>query len=110
MLATEYAEYYRVEAQNDNEDDYTFRNRVANALRGMGRIIEAHEVFQDERYEQSDTVMGGVTGAIAQALQGTNYSGDAIGNDVASGIVAQDDRLGLTPDMALMMMELFGGR
>ncbi len=108
MLATEYAEYYSIASQEESESDYTFRNRVANALREMGHVIEAHEAFQDKRYEQSDDVMGGVIGAMAQALQGTNYSGDPIGNDIAAGVVAQDDRPKLTPEMALLMIELFG--
>lgn len=109
MLATEYAEYYEIEAQGDDEPDTTFRNRVANVLRESGRLIEAHEAYQDERYEQSDNVMGGVIGAVAQALQGTNYSGDQIGNDIAAGVVARDNRPKVPPEMALLMVALFGG-
>jgi len=109
MLATDYAEYYEIEAQREGEDDYAFRNRVANALRARGRLIEAHEAFRNERYEQSDDVMGGVIGAVAQAMQGTSYRGDPIGNDIAAGVVAQDDKPKLTPEMAMLMVELFGG-
>jgi hypothetical protein len=47
MLATKYAEYYEIEAQHENEDNVSFRKRVASALREMGHIIEAHEVYTE---------------------------------------------------------------
>lgn len=85
MLATEYAEYHGVEAQREGESDVEFRERVATALRNMGHLIEAHEAYQDERYESSDSVMTGLFGAVAQALQDTRYGGDPVGNDIAAG-------------------------
>ena len=87
MLATEYAEYYGVEAQREGESDAAFRGRVSTALRNGGHVIEAHEAYQDERYENSDSVMTGLFGAISQALQGTQYGGDPVGNDLAAGVV-----------------------
>lgn len=103
MLATEYAEYYDIEAQQEGESDMAFRSRVAARLRGKSKIIEAHEAYQDERYENSDSVMTGVTGAIAQALRGCSYSGDQIGNDIAAGVVAQAPEDSMTPMTALLM-------
>jgi hypothetical protein len=89
MLATEYARYYGVEEQRENESDMAFRGRVSTALRDMGHIIEAHEAYQDERYEDSDSVMTGLFGAMAQALQGTRYGGDPVGNDIAAGTLVR---------------------
>lgn len=89
MLATEYAEYYKIEAQKESESDLDFRQRVSVALREMGHIIEAHEAYQDQRYEESDNVMTGLFGAIAQALQGTHYGGDPVGNDIAAGLLVR---------------------
>ena len=73
MLATEYANYYGITPQQPEEDNYEFRHRIAGKLRDMGKIIEAHEAQRDERIEQSDDVMQGVIGAMAQALHGIDY-------------------------------------
>ena len=85
MLATGYAEYYGIEPQREDESDKGFRGRVATALRQSGHLVEAHEAYQDARYETSDDVMTGLFGVVAQALAGTNYGGDPIGNDLAAG-------------------------
>lgn len=93
MLATEYAKYYRIREQQSGEDDYTFRHRIAGALRDMGKIIEAHEAQRDERIEQSNDVMTGVMGAMAMALQGIDYhiSGEQqVGCDIAAGGIIQN--------------------
>lgn len=111
MLATEYAEYYNIEGQREGESDHAFKGRVAGKLRDMGKIIEAHEAQHDERYENSEKVMTGVIGAMAQTLQGVDYgsSGERqIGDDIAAGTIAQDLESDLTPEMALLMVQLFG--
>ncbi len=105
MLATEYAKHYNIKAQQEEESNMTFRNRVAAALREMGRIIEAHEAYQDERYKTSDSVMPGVTGTIAQALQGRSYSGDQIGNDIFAGTIVQTPD-SVSAETALLLMML----
>lgn len=89
MLATEYAKYYGVEEQREGESDMAFRGRVSTALRDMGHVIEAHEAYQDERYEDSDSVVTGLFGVMAQALQGTRYGGDLMGNDIVAGILVR---------------------
>ena len=89
MLATEHAEYYRIPPQADGESDLAFRTRVSVELRQRGNLIEAHEAYQDERYEQSDSVMTGLIGVVAQAMAGKYYPGDPIGNDITCGVVAQ---------------------
>jgi len=68
MLATEYAEYYKIEAQGEGESDMDFRLRVANALREGGHIVEAQEAYHDQRYEESDTVISALFGEIGRAL------------------------------------------
>jgi len=68
MLATEYAEYYGIEAQEETENDMDFRLRVSNALREKGYIIEAQEAYHDQRYEESDTVMSALFGEVGRAM------------------------------------------
>jgi hypothetical protein len=76
-------------------------------------IIEAHEVAQDKRYDEEggDTVMMGITGAVATALQGRNYGskGDRrVGDEIAAGVVAtQPKRPSMSPEMVMLMMALF---
>ena len=111
MLATEYAQYYKVEAQREGESDTAFRGRVSGALRDMGHIIEAHEAYQDERYENSDSVTTGIMGAMAQALHGVNYhsSGERqIEDDIAAGIVSQAPKKDTDPMMAILAILLSG--
>ena len=111
QLATEYAKYYGIQEQAEGESDYDFRYRVAGVLREKGNIIEAHEAFNNERYENSDNVMTGIMGAAAQAMQGVEYSKDGqhkIDDDFAAGTIVQkpkDD-----PTTALLALLLFGGR
>lgn len=109
MLATEYAGYYEIEQQQSDEDDYAFHHRVAGELRDMGKIIEAHEAQRDERIEQSDDVMSGVMGAVAQVLQGVNYrvSGEQqVGCDIAAGAIVQNPQPEMSVGMALLAMLL----
>jgi len=109
MLATQYAEYYGIEAQKEDESEAAFCSRVAVRLREMGKIIEAHEAYNDEQYESSDAVMTGVFGAVAQALQGCSYGGDPIGNDIAAGVVVQYPREG-TPEEWVFLAALMSGK
>ena len=95
-LAREYAGYYGV-TQHEGENDDAFRSRVAGELRKKGNIIEAHEAYSGRRYddpEQGPTgPMAGIFGAVAQAMQGREYSPHdrerQIGDDIAAGVVAQ---------------------
>ena len=89
MLATKYAQYYKIEAQQKDESDMDFRQRVSVTLREKGHIIEAHEAYQDKFCEDSDNVVTGIFGAIAQALSGTRYGGDPVGNDIAAGTLVR---------------------
>jgi len=112
MLATDYANYYKIAPQGDTETDSAFRHRVSGELRDAGHVTEAHEAHCDERYEQSENVMTGVMGAMAQALQGVDYGSTGasqVGDDIAAGILSKSTRPQMTPDMALLMVELFGG-
>ena len=111
MLATEYASYYKIDPQQDNETDAAFRDRVSGALRDMGHIIEAHEAFRDERYEQSDDVMTGVFGALAQAIQGIDYrrtGSHQVGDDIAAGTVLKYQKPKMTQEEAQLAVALFG--
>ena len=108
MLATEYAREYGIEGQRDGERDVEFRSRVSGALRDMGRVIEAHEAYQDARHDQSSEVITGLMGAVAQAMQEVNYGSRGerqIGDDIAAGVVVQAPKEDpLTLMMAMMMM------
>lgn len=89
MLATEYANYYELEPQVEDESNFDFKRRVSIALRKAGHLIEAHEAYQDARWDQNDNVLTGIAGAIAQAIAGVSYSGDPVGNDIAAGTIAR---------------------
>ena len=111
MLATEYAEYYGIAPQGENENSSAFRSRVAGVLRDQGRIIEAHEAQQDARYEDNEQVMDGILGAAAQAMQGTHYGSTGerlVGDDIAAGYLVRYPKPKLDPDMALLAMLMFG--
>ena len=93
MIATSYAEWLNLPPQTDGEGDDAFKSRVAVALRADNRIVEAHEVLQDKRWDEegSDMVMAGIAGALAMALRGRNYgsTGDRqLGDEIAAGVVA----------------------
>lgn len=93
MLATRYAEYYGISRQGENESDSSFRYRVAGKLRDMGHLIEAHEAQQDARWDENETVVAGITGALAQMLQDIDYGQSGkqqVGIDIAAGSLARD--------------------
>ena len=111
MLATEYASYYGIAPQGDDETDAAFRSRVSGILRDRGQIIEAHEAYQDAFYDQSDDVMTGIVGAMAQAMQRTNYGSHGarqIDDDFAVGTVVQNPKPEVDPMMAMLMVAMFG--
>jgi len=111
MLATEYAQYYNIASQGEGESDFAFRSRVAGALRDQGRIIEAHEAQQDARYEDSDTVMTGIVGALAQAMQSVNYGRTGarqVGDDFAAGILIRNPKPQISPLEALLATLMAG--
>ena len=110
MLATQYAEFYEIEPQREDESDYLFRHRIAGALRDMGKLIEAHEAQRDERIEDSDDVMAGVMGAVAQAVHGIDYgiSGiQQVGCDIAAGELVIKPKSKMSPEAALLSILLF---
>jgi hypothetical protein len=109
MLATEYAQYYGIPAQGEGETDLAFRTRVSGVLRAKGLIIEAHEAYQDSRYEEgyagSADVMTGVMGAMALALSDRDYGVDGarqVGDDIAAGIIARHPEAKYDPLVALL--------
>ncbi|MEK7141917.1 MAG: hypothetical protein AAB800_05265, partial [Patescibacteria group bacterium] len=78
--------------QKEGESDPEFRGRVAGILRDQNLIIEAHEAFNNERFDQSDDVMTGIMGAMAQAVQDVDYGSKGerqVDDDFAAGIVVQ---------------------
>jgi hypothetical protein len=107
-ITAQRAREFGIEAQREGESELAFRSRVAGELRQRGHIMEAHEAYQDALYDQSDSVMVGIFGAVAQAYHGVDYGGSGerqIGDDIASGIVAQtprDDDLGLMCLLAIL--------
>lgn len=114
MLATEYAKYYNIEAQQSGESDFSFRSWVAGALRDAGCIIEAHEAQQDARWDADNggEVQTGVMGALAMALHGVDYgrTGETrVGDEIAAGVVASaQPKRQLSPAEVILMLELFG--
>jgi len=110
MLATQYAEYCGIEAQREGESDLAFRSRVSGALRDQGKLIEAHEAYQDKRWDEDGGVSLGIMGAMAQLMQGVDYhvSGEQqIGADLAAGVVVQNPKPEVSLDALLLAMALF---
>ena len=113
MIATMYVGKFGIDAQREDESDIQFRGRVAGVLRDNEKIIEAHEVYNDEYQGESDAVTTGVMGALAQYMQGVDYrvSGrQQIATDFAAGMVVKNPREEMSPEMALMAVLLFGQR
>ena len=95
-MANEYAEYLGLK-KGEKESDDAFKSRVSGVLRERGSIIEAHEAFSGRRYYDPDQgptgPMAGIFGAVAQAMQGRDYSPNdperQVGDDIAAGVLAQ---------------------
>ena len=110
MLATEYAKYYKIKPQCDGESDEDFRLRVSNALRDMGKIIEAKEAYLNRRYEDSESVLDSVAGEIGRAMgMIPQYSRPGThedeGDKLAAGAIARNRRDEPDP-MALLLAAL----
>jgi hypothetical protein len=113
MLATDYAQRYGIPAQGPDEDDIEFKGRVSGVLRDAGNFIEAHEVHADQFFDQSDDVMTGIMGAVAQVWSGKTYGKSGytqVGDDIAVGTIVQHPKPEVDPMMALMAVMMFGGR
>ena len=123
-----YGEYYGV-AQEKDETDKAYRSRLAGELRRRGKIIEAHEIASGRRWddpEQGPTgPMAGIYGAIAQTMQGFEYSPydseRQVEDDIAAGVVVMQprDRSGEAilalfdlagPDAAMEVLDSFARR
>lgn len=93
--ARAYGRYHNI-PQAEGEADEAYRNRVAGELRRQGKIIEAHEVASGRRWDDPEQGLGGpmtgIVGAMAQIMNGNEYSPHdpqrQIGDDIAAGIVA----------------------
>jgi len=110
-IATERAREFGIAGQQAGESDYAFGHRVALELRRDGHIIEAHEAESGHLYDdpQGDA-MTGIMGAVAQTIQGRNYSGDQIDNDHVAGVVASHPRDDAGDALLVAFAMLFGGR
>ncbi len=111
MLATEYANYYNIPPQEENESNNQFQHRVAGALRDQGHIIEAHEAQHNARYDQNENVMAGIAGAMAMAIQGVSYgsaSSSLVGDELAAGTIALSPKPDFSADELLLTMMLRG--
>jgi hypothetical protein len=91
LLATEFAKYFKLDSQGENESDSEFKNRVATYLRANGRIIEgAIATYRDLGREYSDNP--------------ENY----IGDDIAAGhaINHENPFNGMNLNMVMMALAL----
>jgi len=86
--------------QREGEPDTAYRDRISGVLRANGQIIEAHEVRTGRRYDDPDQgemgPMTGIIGALAQALNGKEYSPrdgvSQVGDDLAVGFITEHPR------------------
>ena len=110
-IAEQRAREFGITGQQAGESDCAFGHRVALELRCAGHIIEAHEAESGHLYDdpQGDA-MTGIMGAVAQTMQGRNYSGDQIDNDHAAGAVASHPRDEAGDALMVAFAMLFGGR
>ncbi|MBP7708698.1 hypothetical protein KA107_03355 [Candidatus Pacearchaeota archaeon] len=91
-LALQYGQHYQI-ARITGEEDSSYRARVASELRSRGSVIEAHEALTGRRYDEPNQELDGpalgVFGALAQALNGRDYSSHdpqrQLGDDIAVG-------------------------
>lgn len=119
-LATTYAQYYKIDPQREGESDYDFRYRVSGILRQQGKLIEAHEAFNDSRYDDPENggdVITGIEGAMAFILQGHGFNGNParpsngerqIDDDFVAGTVAKAPKM--SADEAMMLITMLGGK
>lgn len=110
-ITAQRASEFGLPGQQLGESDSDFRARISGALRAKGYIIEAHEAHANTLYDDPDgDAMTGIMGAMAQTLQRRHYGAktgyDQVGDDIASGVVAQspdDDAAGLLGLMAMLL-------
>ena len=103
------ADWHRVAPQAEGENESAFKHRVSAELRAQGHMIEAHEAFNNCRYDDPEDSgpMTGILGGVAQAMQGNPYhSGkeSQVGDDIAAGIFSQSLRRDDGAAIALMLM------
>lgn len=112
--ANAYVGSYGIKPQADGEGDKAFRERVAGVLRGLDKIVEAHEVVNNARFDAEDSgtdVLDGVKGAMAQVLNHHELAPDdmrQVGDDIAVGGVLKAEKM--SPDEMMLAMLLFGRR
>jgi hypothetical protein len=95
--------------QQPGESDAAFRTRVSDELRRQGHIIEAHEAYTDALYDDPQgNAITGIVGAVAQEMLDKTYDGNAVGNDIAAGIVAQAPRYTSSDALLVLMAVLMG--
>lgn len=115
-ITTQRAKEFELAPQGENESDQSFRERVAGELRDQGHLMEAHEAYNNCLYDDPNgNAMTGIIGAIAQQMQGINYGSAGnrqIGDDIAAGelTLKSHNEPPMAPDMALLMISLFGGK
>lgn len=118
-LATIYAADFNLPRQREDESDEQFTSRISGSLRDAGHLIEAHEVRRNKRYDEDGaineprSVLSGVAGALAQALQGIDYGGKGdrqVGDDVATGVVVINSPPRMSADEALLLVHMLGSR
>lgn len=87
-----HAETFELQLQKKGESDEAFRSRVSSTLRDMGHVIEAHEAYQDDWFDQNSDVQTALLGYTAQAMQNRDYGltdGEQVGMDIAAGEIAK---------------------
>lgn len=109
-ITNQRANEFGIELQKEGESNAAYRDRVANAIRAQGHIIEAHEAQTNALYDNPNSgAMTGIMGAMAQALEGRSYGGNQVGNDIAAGVIAQSGRdtrsTGLAALLAIMLSQ-----
>lgn len=114
--ATSLASAYGLEPQREEETASDFRRRISGILRDRGLLVEAHECLQNCRWDAEDgagAVLTGLIGAMAMALQGTTYGthgATRVETERMAGIVVENPKPEMSPETALLMIELFEGR
>lgn len=115
-VTAERAKEFGLPPQGRKESESAFRARISGALRDNGHIIEAHEAATGKLYDdENEIAMSGITGALAQKMQGVNYrqsGSNQVGTDVAAGCVATNknpiELSGLRPEFLILACALFG--
>ncbi len=108
-FTAELAKYHKIDPQGSDESESAFKHRVSGALREMGHLIEAHEAFHNQRYDEEGggalNPMVGLLGAAALASAGRDFGGSGtsrIGDEMMAGVIAKEPRR--SDDSAAMMM------